>query len=94
MVSFDENKAVLTSPSASTLVLTASEMAQVVARLEGEACSARRVRYLLGGLILGDTVPQRGRTRLYGPIDVAMMRLAVRLEAQGISAWVVRVVLA
>jgi hypothetical protein len=82
---------VLRSPSA--LVLTASEVATVVARLEGEACTARRVRYLLSGLLMTETASQRGQTRLYGPVDVALMRLAVRLEAQGVSAWVVRVVL-
>jgi hypothetical protein len=74
-------------------VLTASEIAAVVTRLEGEACTARRVRYLLSGLLQTDSGTQRGHTRLYGPIDLAMMRLAVRLEAQGVSAWVVRVVL-
>lgn len=73
--------------------VTAAELATVVTQLEGEACTARRVRYLLGGLLPMDG-GQRGRTRLYGAIDVALMRLAVRLEAAGVSAWVVRVVLA
>jgi len=44
MVQFDDDESVLTRPSNSALVLTASEVARVVARLEGEACTARRVR--------------------------------------------------
>ena len=76
------------------LVLTAPEVAAVVSQLEGERCTVRQVRYLLYGLLPSDTPVPRGHTRLYGPDDVALMRLAVRLHAQGVSAWVARVVLA
>lgn len=75
------------------LVLTAPEVATVVTALDGTACTARRVRYLLerptaaAGLV-------RGQTRLYGLAEVALMRLALRLEAQGVSGWVARVVVA
>jgi hypothetical protein len=65
-----------------------------VSRLEGEACSVRRVRYLLSGLPATDAIQARGEVRLYGPVDVALMRLALRLEARDVSAWVVQVVLA
>jgi hypothetical protein len=81
-------------PTLGALVLTVSEIADVVGRLENRPCTTRQARYLLAGLLHGDVAPQRGRTRLYGPIDVALMRLALRLESQGISAWVARVVLA
>jgi hypothetical protein len=76
--------------------LTAPHVAAAVVRLEGEPCTARRVRYLLSGVAIRDRAPDRGRgtARGYGAVDVALMRLAVRLEAQGVSAWVVRVVLA
>src|SRR2546428_5507109 len=80
--------------SPAPLVLTAPEVAAVVSQLEGEPCSVRRVRYLLSELLATDAAPQRGQARLSGPVDVALMRLAVRLEAQGLSAWVARVVLA
>jgi len=80
--------------SPTPLVLTAPEVAAVVSQLEGESCSARQVRYLLSGLLGTDAERPHGQTRWHGPADVALMRLAVRLEAQGVSAWVVRVVLA
>jgi hypothetical protein len=35
----------------------------------------------------------RGETRLYGSLDVAFVRLALRLQAEGVSPWVTRVVL-
>jgi hypothetical protein len=82
------------APAAVPLVLTAPEVAAVVTRLDGEASTARRVRYLLSDRLALDGAPRKGQTRLYRPVDVALMRLAVRLEAQGVSAWVVRVVLA
>src|ERR1700736_6228524 len=84
----------LRSPSAVPLVLTAPEVAAVVARLEGEPCTPRRVRYLLSERLAVDGAPRKGQTRLYRPVDVALMRLALRLQAQGLSAWTVRVVLA
>lgn len=34
-----------------------------------------------------------GQTRLYGILDVAFVRLALRLERDGVSPWVARVVL-
>jgi hypothetical protein len=79
--------------SAAPLLLTAPEVAAVVSRLEGEPCSVRRVRYLLSGLSATDAAPPRGEVRLWGPVDVALMRLAVRLGTQGLSPWVARVVL-
>jgi hypothetical protein len=78
----------------SPLVLTAPEVADVVSQLEREPCSVRQVRYLLSALRRTDPEPQRGHARLYDLDDVALMRLAVRLQTQGISAWVTRVVLA
>lgn len=73
------------------LVLTAPEVAAVVTALEGTACTARRVRYLFDGQ-RGAAGVVRGQTRLYGLPEVAVMRLVLRLEAQGVSGWVARVV--
>ena len=75
-------------------VLTLSEVAALASRLSGLPCSDRRVRYLLitGGL--GTDVQQRnhGRTRVFGTLDVALVRLALALQAEGISPALTRVV--
>jgi hypothetical protein len=75
--------------------LTAVELAQLVSRLAGRTVSPRRVRHLLVGAGLGTELQarQQGQTRLFGVLDVALIRLAIELEKQGISAWVTRVVL-
>lgn len=76
-------------------LLTAGEVAGLCARLTGQACTVRQVRYLLVDCRLG-TEPERrhnGQTRLHGAMDVAMVRLALRLHAEGLSPWVARVVL-
>jgi len=76
-------------------LLTASEAARAVSRLTGRKCSARRVRHLLVQCGLGTELPmrQKGETRLYGTLDLAVLRLALELERQGVSSWVSRVVL-
>jgi hypothetical protein len=75
--------------------LTAVELAQLVSRLTGRAVSARRVRHLLvqGGLGTELQTRQKGQTRLFGVLDLAIVRLAIELEAQSVSPWVTRVVL-
>jgi hypothetical protein len=75
--------------------LTAIELAELVSRLSGKSISPRRVRHLLVDAALGTELQmrQQGQTRLFGVLDLALVRLAVELEAQGISAWVARVVL-
>jgi hypothetical protein len=75
--------------------LTVSEAAKVAGQLAGRPCSPRQVRHLLVGGGLGTHSGQRtrGQTRLYGSLDVAFVRLALRLQAEGVSPWVVRVVL-
>ena len=75
--------------------LTGLELAQLVSRLSGRPVSARRVRHLLVEAGLGTELQarQQGQTRLFGVLDLALIRLAVELEAQGVSAWVMRVVL-
>jgi hypothetical protein len=75
--------------------LTVEEVAALVTRLSGRACSARRVRYLLiaGGLGTECQCRPRGGTRLYGVLDVALVRLAMAMEAEGMSSWLIRVVL-
>ena len=75
--------------------LTVAELAQMVSRLSGRPLSTRRVRHLLVDASLGTELQprQQGQTRLFGVLDVALVRLAVELETQGISAWVARVVL-
>lgn len=74
-------------------VLTASEVASVCARLTGRRCSPRQVQYLLVGGGLGTDARRRahGQTRLYGVLDVAFVRLALRLQAEGVSPMVARV---
>ena len=75
--------------------LTAAELAQIVSRLSDRHVSARRVRHLLveSGLGTEWQARQQGQTRLFGVLDLAIVRLAIELERQGISAWVARVVL-
>jgi len=75
--------------------LTAAEVATLVEELSGRPCTARRVHYLLVTGRLGTELPRRtqGQTRLYGPLDVALVRLALALEADGTSPWLGRVVL-
>jgi len=75
--------------------LTVSETAAIAGRLAGQPCSPRQVRHLLvrGGLGTDTSKRTRGETRLYGMLDVALVRLALRLQADGVSPWVVRVVL-
>ena len=76
-------------------LLTAVEAARAVRKLTGRPCTPRRVRHLLvqGGLGTELQVRRQGQTRLFGALDLAILRLAIELERQGISAWVARVVL-
>jgi hypothetical protein len=76
-------------------LLTAVEAAKVIAKASGRKCTPRRVRHLLvqGGLGTELQRRQQGQTRLFGALDLAILRLALELERQGISAWVARVVL-
>ena len=80
---------------ASPKLLTAIESAHVLSKVTGLACTPRRVRHLLvlGGLGTELQRRQQGQTRLFGALDLAILRLALELERQGISAWVARVVL-
>ena len=74
-------------------VLTVNEVAALTARLAGRPCSPRQVRYLLisGGLGTDVQTRPRGGTRLYGVLDVALVRLALAIESGGVSAWLTRV---
>jgi hypothetical protein len=76
-------------------VLTATEAAQVLSKLTGTSCSPHRVRRLLVAARLGTELQRRqnGETRLFGALDLALVRVTLELERQGISAWVSRVVL-
>lgn len=76
-------------------VLTASEVASLCARLTGRRCSTRQVNYLLIGGGLGTDARRRanGQTRMYAVLDVAFVRLALRLQADGVSPMVARVTL-
>jgi hypothetical protein len=75
--------------------LTQDEVARLVSRLSGRSCSTRRVRHLLvaGGLGTECHGRPHGGTRLFGVLDVALVRLAMALEADGLSSWMIRVVL-
>jgi hypothetical protein len=76
-------------------LLTAAEAAKLVTKLSGKKCTARRVRHLLvqGGLGTELQTRRQGQTRLFGALDLGILRVALELERQGISAWVARVVL-
>ena len=76
-------------------MLTAGEVAAVCGRLTGRRCSIRQVRYLLvtGGLGTESRRRAHGQTRLFGIVDVALMRLALRLQIEGVSPMVARVTL-
>jgi len=76
-------------------LMTAVEAARAVSRLTGRKCSARRVRHLLVESQLGTELQSRqhGQTRLFGVLDLAIVRLAIELDRQGVSSWVTRVVL-
>jgi len=76
-------------------LLTIAEVAALAGRLEGRECSPRQVRYLLVTGRLGNDVQSRtrGQTRLYTVLDTAVVRLALRLSREGVSAAVARVVL-
>jgi len=76
-------------------VLTAPEVASLCARLTGECCSTRQVHYLLVSGGLGSDAARRanGQTRMYSVLDVAFVRLARRLHAEGVSPMVARVTL-
>jgi len=76
-------------------LMTAVEAAHAVSRLTGRKCTARRVRHLLVQSQLGTELQarQRGQTRLFGVLDLAIVRLAIELDRQGVSSWVTRVVL-
>jgi hypothetical protein len=75
--------------------LTVDELAALASRLAGRSCTPRRVRYLLitGGLGTEWQSRRRGGTRLYGVLDLELVRLAMAMEAEGMSSWLVRVVL-
>jgi hypothetical protein len=77
----------------STRQVTAAELAAIVATLTNAPCSVRQVRYLLEQGALGTDTRRRtrGRTRLYGRFDVALVRTAMTLS-RTISPWVARVV--
>ena len=72
--------------------MTVTEVADLTSRLAGRPCSPRQVRYLLIGGGLGTDVQRRthGSTRLYSVIDVALMRLALRIEREGGSPSIAR----
>ncbi len=75
--------------------LTLREVAGLMEEITGQAVTDRRVRYLLIGGRLGADADARahGRTRLYGSLDVALVRLALALRTEGVSPQLTRVVL-
>jgi hypothetical protein len=76
-------------------LVTAREAAHVLSKLSGRTCSPARVRRLLVKARLGTELQarQKGQTRLFGAFDLVIVRVALELERQGISAWVSKVVL-
>jgi len=84
-----------TALSGAPRLVTGEEAAALLTRLSGAACSARQVRYLLvtGGLGTDTQVGRRGQTRLFGSFDVALVRTALCLQQEGLSAALARSVL-
>ena len=76
-------------------MLTIGEVASLASRLTGRRCTGRQVRYLLvtHGLGTESAARPRGQTRLFGVLDVALVCLARRLRAAGLSPIVIRTVL-
>ena len=76
-------------------LLTAGEAAALASELTGHPCTARQVRYLLiQGRLGSDVAPgRRGETRVFGVLDLALLRLALALQAEGVSPSVARTVL-
>jgi hypothetical protein len=60
---------------------------------EGSARLAAFVILVHGRLGTELQARRREQTRLFGALDLGILRLAIELEGQGISAWVARVVL-
>jgi len=83
------------SPLSTPRLLTADEAAALAAELSGQPCTARRVRYLLVQGRLGTDISRgrHGETRVFGVLDVALLRLVLALRAQGVSAAVSRGIL-
>lgn len=80
---------------AGSKLLTATEAAKLLSKVTGRACRPHRVRRLLVSAGLGTELQprQQGQTRLFGALDLAIVRIAIELERQGVSAWVSKVVL-
>ena len=76
--------------------LTVSEVARVLARLEHRKVSIGQVRSVLVLDTHGRALAprQHGQTRLYSSIDVALVRLVLRLRAEGVSPTIARVLVA
>jgi len=76
-------------------MLTVREVATLASRLSSHPCSERQVRYLLVTSGLGTEAARRarGQTRLFGVVDLALVCLARRLHAEGVSPMVIRTVL-
>jgi hypothetical protein len=72
--------------------VTAGEMAQLLSRIESTVCRRWHVRRCLTDLI--PSTNERGRTRVYSIFETCLVRLAIQLEREGVSAWAVRAVLA
>jgi hypothetical protein len=74
-----------------SLLLTPSELIDVVAVLDGQELTGRQLRYWDHQGVLATTPPgQRGLTRLYTWADVALARLALTLRGQDVPAWLIK----
>ena len=72
-----------------------TEASTLLSKSMGRRISHQRVRRLLVNAGLGTELQRRqhGQTRLFGALDLAIVKLALELERQGISPWVGKVVL-
>jgi DNA-binding transcriptional MerR regulator len=76
--------------------VTVAEVAAILTKLLGTAITTAQVRSVLVLDTRGRTMSPRrhGQTRLYSAVDVALVRLVLRLRAEGVSPTVARVVVA
>lgn len=75
-------------------LLTLPELVEVVREREGHTLTPRQLRYLEDEGVLDPVGRSAGGWRLYGPADVALVQLVVRLRRADVPLWQVKGLLA
>lgn len=76
--------------------VTLNEAARILSKLEHRRVTPAQIRAILVRGTTGRALEPRriGQTRVYSAVDLAMVRLNLRLRAQGVSPLVARVIVA